>query len=81
VKLRETKFSRNLARFIIGQFWAPVGQGAKPAGEANYVMATLFPGNEGLDLFDRKIGNRIERLPGFVGFKGLTERVAPIVQV
>ena len=80
VKLQETKFSRDLARFIIGKFWAPVGQGAKPAGEANYVMATLFPGKEGLDLFDQKIGSRIERLPGFLGFKGLTERVAPIVQ-
>jgi hypothetical protein len=81
VKLKETKFSRNLARFIIGKFWKPVGQGAKPAGEANYVMATLFPGQEGLELFDQKIGNRIERLPGFLGFKGLTERVAPIVQI
>jgi hypothetical protein len=81
VKLAETKFSRNLARFIIGKFWTPVGQGAKPEDEANYVMATLFPGKEGLELFDRKIGNRIERLPGFLGFKGLTQRVAPIVQV
>jgi hypothetical protein len=44
-------------------------------------MATLFPGKEGLELFDQKIGSRIERLPGFIGFKGLTERVAPIVQV
>ena len=80
VKLGETKFSRNLARFVIGKFWTPVGQGAKPKEEANYVMATLFPGAEGLELFDRKIGSRIERLPGFLGFKGLTERIAPIVQ-
>ena len=43
-------------------------------------MATLFPGKEGLQLFDEKIGSRIERLPGFLGFKGLTERIAPIVQ-
>ena len=81
MKLAETKFSRDLARFIIRTFWAPVGQGAKRESEANYVMATLFPGKEGLDLFDRKIGGRIERLPGFLGFKGLTERIAPIVQV
>jgi hypothetical protein len=80
VKLAETKFSRTLARFIIGKFWSPVGQGAKPKSEANYVMATLFPGTEGLELFDQKIGTRIERLPGFTGFKGLTERIAPIVQ-
>lgn len=44
-------------------------------------MATLFPGKEGLELFDQKIGKRIERLPGFFEFKGLTERIAPIVQM
>ena len=81
VKLAEAKFSRDLARFIIGQFWSPVGQGAKRECEAKYVMATLFAGKEGLDLFDKKIGGRIERLPGFLGFKGLTERIAPIVQL
>jgi hypothetical protein len=81
VKLRETEFSRTLARFIIGKFWSPVGQGAKPKKEANYVMKTLFPGKDGLELFDQKIGSRIERLPGFLGFKGLTERIAPIVQM
>ena len=43
-------------------------------------MATLWPGKEGLELFDQKIASRIERLPGFLGFKGLTERVAPILQ-
>ena len=48
-----------------------MGQGAKPKGEANYVMATLWPGKEGLELFDQKIGSRIERLPGFLGFQGI----------
>ena len=81
VKLAEAKFSRDLARFIIGRFWSPVGQGAKRECEAKYVMATLFAGKEGLDLFDKKIGGPIERLPGFLGFKGLTERIAPIVQL
>jgi hypothetical protein len=81
VKLAEAKFSRDLARFIVGQFWTPVGQGAKREHETNYVIATLFSGKEGLELFDRKVGNRIERLPGFVGFKRLRERIAPIMQV
>lgn len=80
VKLNETQFSKILAKFVIGKFWSPVGQGAKPKSETNYVMATLFPGKEGLELFDQKIGGRIERLPGFGGFKGLTERIAPIVR-
>jgi hypothetical protein len=81
VKLAQAKFSRDLARFIVGNFWSPVGEGAKPQSEANYVMATLFAGEEGLKLFEQKVAKRIERLPGFSGFNGLTERVAPIVRL
>jgi len=80
VKLAEAKFSRDLARFIVGTFWTPVGTGAKPEAEVNYVIATLFPGDNGLKLFDNKVAKRIERLPGFFGFNRLTEKVAPIVQ-
>lgn len=80
LKLSQAKFSRDLARFSISKFWAPVGQGPKPEQETNYVFATLFRGQTGLELFDRTVASRIERLPGFAGFKALTERVAPIVQ-
>lgn len=74
VKLAEAKFSRDLARFIIGKFWTPVGQGAKRESETNYVMTTLFPGAEGVNLFDQKVAKRIERLPGFLGFDNLSQR-------
>jgi len=80
LKLMQTKFSRDLARFIVGKFWTPVGQGAKPEQETHYVVKTLFQGTAGLDFFNRKVAHRIEQLPGFAGFKVLSERVAPIVQ-
>ena len=80
VKLNQSKFSRDLARFIVGHFWTPVGQGAKPAHETNYVIATLFRGANGLELFSRTVADRIARLPGFAGFTALSERVGPIVQ-
>ena len=80
LKLSQAKLSRDLARFSIGKFWAPVGQGPKPERETNYVFATLFRGQTGLEFFDKTVASRIERLPGFAGFKTLTERVAPIVQ-
>jgi len=80
VKLSQAKFSRDLARFIINRFWSPVGQGAKPESETNYLITTLFRGSEGLEFFDRTVESRVARLPGFAGFKGLTERLAPIVQ-
>jgi rubrerythrin len=80
VKLSQAKFSRDLARFIIRRFWTPVGQGAKPEGDTNYVISTLFQGINGLEFFDRTVASRVKRLPGFNGFTALTEKVAPIVQ-
>ena len=80
VKLSQAKFSRDLARFIIRRFWAPVGQGPKPVPETHYVISTLFHGTKGLEVFDRMVASRIASLPGFAGFTALTERVAPIVQ-
>jgi hypothetical protein len=80
LKLRQAKFSRGLARFVVDKFWGPVGQGAKPECETNYVVRTLFRGPTGLDVFTRTVANRIELLPGFAGFKALSERLAPIVQ-
>ena len=80
VKLSQAKFSRDLARFIVHNFWTPVGQGAKPESETNYVVSTLFRGPGGLDIFHRKVESRINRLPGFDGFSALTERLRPIVQ-
>lgn len=79
VKLAEAKFSRDLARFIISQFWTPVGQGAKAEEETNYVVATLFQGPTGVELFQRKVESRIARLPGFNGFKELTARLSPVL--
>jgi len=80
VKLNQAKFSRDLARFIVGHFWTPVGQGAKPACETNYVIATLFRGANGLEFFSRMVADRIARLPGFAGCTALSDRVGPIVQ-
>ncbi len=80
VKLKQAKFSRDLARFIVSRFWAPVGQGPKPIPETHYVLSTLFHGAKGLEFFDRTVASRIARLPGFAGFTALSERVRPIVQ-
>jgi rubrerythrin len=80
VKLSQAKLSREIARFIIGRFWAPVGQGPKPEPETNYVVATLFHGVKGLECFEHMVAQRIGRLPGFEGFTALSERVRPILQ-
>ena len=80
LKLSQAKFSRDLARFSIRKFWAPVGQGPKSENDANYVVSTLFRGASGLEIFDRTVTSRVARLPGFKGFTALSDRLAPIVQ-
>ncbi|MCA1591722.1 MAG: acyl-ACP desaturase, partial [Acidobacteria bacterium] len=78
LKLARSPFAQKLARYIIGKFWTPVGQGTKPTRETNYLIATLFKGVEGISFFDRKVNNRVEQLPGFSEFKNITDRVRAI---
>ena len=80
LKLTKGEFSRRVARFVIDKFWSPVGQGPKPQHETNYVLAALFRGPSGVEVFDKTVTSRIERLPGFAGVKSITDRIAPIVQ-
>ncbi len=78
LKLARSPFAQKLARFIIGKFWTPVGQGTKPTRETNYLISTLFEGVEGVSFFDRKVNGRVEQLPGFGDFKNITERIRAI---
>jgi hypothetical protein len=78
LKLDASRFSRGLARFIVGKFWAPVGQGAKPKREVDYLIATLFKGASGVSFFERNVNRRLQELPGFANFKPVTDRIARI---
>ncbi len=78
LRLQQSDFSQSLARFMISKFWTPVGQGTKPRSETNYLIATLFDGENGVEFFDKKVNQRVERLPGFAGVKNVTERIAKI---
>jgi hypothetical protein len=80
LKLANGTFSRRVARFMVDKFWAPVGQGPKTAHETNYVIAALFRGPSGLEVLNKTVTGRIQRLPGFNGFNTITDRVAHIVQ-
>ena len=78
LRLERSERGRALARFVIGKFWTPVGQGTKPQAEVDYMISTLFGGDDGVDFFDRRVGRKIEMLPGFADFKTITERVAAV---
>lgn len=78
LKLQRSRFAQELARTVIKRFWSPVGQGAKPRNETDYVISTLFGSVQGVDYFDRHISQRIEKLPGLADLKNVTKRVEEI---
>lgn len=78
LELKRSRFAQKLARFVVNNFWLPVGQGAKSAAEGNYMIATLFGGAEGLDWVDKTITQRVQTLPGFAGLTKINETVRDI---
>lgn len=78
LELEKSEFARQVARFVVNRFWAPVGQGAKPKRQTDYTIAALFGGNEGLEWVDKTITQRVCRLPGFETLTKINETVAKI---
>jgi hypothetical protein len=79
LELRKSEFTQKLARFVIDNFWVPVGQGAKSVEDANYMTKVLFGGKEGLEWLDKTVTQRIRNLPGFDGLTKINETVGKIV--
>jgi hypothetical protein len=79
LELRNSEFSQKLARFIVRNFWTPVGSGAKPKTESNYTIATLFSGDGGLDWIDKNVTRRVQALPGFDGLTKESDKIGEIV--
>lgn len=79
LELRKTEFTQKMARFVIDNFWVPVGQGAKSVEDTNYMTRMLFGGTEGLEWLDKTVTQRIRQLPGFDGLDKINETVGKIV--
>lgn len=78
-KLEQSQFSQRIARFLVEKFWTPVGQGTKPEEDTNYVIATLFSGDDGLEKVDTNVNRSIALLPGFENTKKVTNRIAEAI--
>lgn len=78
IKLEESKFSQQLTRFMVKNFWKPVGAGLKPTEDSNYVMRELFNGVDAMDIVHTNINGSIERLPGFEDFQAITKYISQI---
>jgi len=78
IKLLHSSFRQSMTRWIIKNFWSPVGQGAKRAADTNRVIAALFRGAEGVKFMEQRVNDQLERLPGLQGLKTVTERISKI---
>ncbi len=79
IELEKSEISQKLSRFIVKNFWTPVGSGAKSAEESNYTIATLFGGEGGLTWIDKNVSQRIQTLPGFEGLTKVSDKIGEIV--
>jgi hypothetical protein len=79
IELQKSRFARKVARFVVNNFWAPVGQGSRPKEQTHYTINTLFNDREGLECIDRTISNRVQSLPGFEGLNKISEHIRQIV--
>jgi hypothetical protein len=71
LKLQQRNAQR-LTTFIIKHFWLPVGGGAKPDAEVNWILNYILRGPEGKNVA-RRIDETIAKLPGLGWFHRLSE--------
>jgi rubrerythrin len=76
IRLERSRFTRELAKFVINRFWNPVGEGTKPRNEVNATIGKLFGGDDGITFFDRNVTQRVAKLPGFSNLTHTTKRIA-----
>ena len=79
IELQKSEFAQKLSRFLIKNFWTPVGSGAKPTEESDYTIATLFSGDNGMEWIDKNVTRRIQTLPGFDGLTKVSDKIGEIV--
>lgn len=78
LELARNEFARRVARFVIDHFWTPVGQGSLAKQRTEYLVATLFGGDDGIAAADKTVTQRIAKLPGFAELTTINETVKRI---
>ena len=79
LELKNSEWTQKIARFVVKNFWTPVGQGSKKKADTEYTIATLFSGEQGMDWIDRNVTERVQNFPGFDGFTKVSDKIGGIV--
>ncbi|HEX3101160.1 MAG TPA: hypothetical protein VHQ01_05190, partial [Pyrinomonadaceae bacterium] len=75
LELEKNEFAQKMARWVINNFWAPVGQGSLAKSRTEYTIATLFASNDAMEGFDKTVTQRVRQLPGFDGITKITDTI------
>ncbi|MGB7070568.1 MAG: acyl-ACP desaturase [Pyrinomonadaceae bacterium] len=78
IELKRNELAKKIARFVVGHFWYPVGQGSKPKAQTDYAVSTLFGQDGGVELIDKTVTQRVRLLPGFSDLTNVTEQIGKI---
>ncbi|MCO6512700.1 MAG: ferritin-like domain-containing protein [Aridibacter famidurans] len=78
LELKQSRFARKIARFVIDWFWQPVGSGTRSKPLTDYTVGVLFGDSEGVEWIDRLVTDKVRVLPGFDGMNAVTERIAEV---
>lgn len=80
LELNKSEYAQKIARFVVENFWNPVGSGARPKELSDYAIARLFHGSEGLEWIDRLVSKKVRSLPGFDGITRINEKISKIAE-
>jgi rubrerythrin len=75
IELRDNPFARRMTRWVIDNYWKPVGQGSVPKKRTDVMVRTLFGSDDGMEAFHNAVTRRVGQLPGFDGFTRLTDKL------
>jgi Mn-containing catalase len=81
LELKKNSTARKIARFVTDRFWAPVGQGSLAKRRTQYMAATLFADDDGLEVFESKVTKRVRQLPGFEDISKFKETVEEMAKL
>lgn len=80
IELKNSEISQKFSRFIVKNFYIPVGSGSKPKADTGYTLATLFSGENGMEMLTDNVTPRVQSLPGFDGITKVSDKIGAIVR-
>ncbi len=80
LELKKNEFAQKMARWVIENFWAPVGQGSLAKHRTQYTIGTLFAADDAIDGLDKTVTQRVRCLPGFDGITKITDTIGDMAR-